>query len=251
MGDHPGRKPVAVLIPAYEPNERLLSLLERLQPLFARIVLVDDGSTRGQEIFVRARPLVETVLVHPVNRGKGCALKTGFAYLGDSADVVTVDSDGQHAPEDVVKVAEALADHRDGLVLGVRAFTGEVPMRSRFGNFWTRFWFNLFTHLHVTDTQTGLRGIPAGLVARVAALPGERFEYEMVMLSDARHHAKEPFEVPIRTIYLDGNVQSHHRPLVDTWRIYKAFARSLMAVALAVCPCLSCLLLPADPCFPV
>lgn len=221
------QRPVVVLIPVYEPTERLVPLLERLREHFRRIVLVDDGSTVGHEIFTRARPLVETILVHPENRGKGCALKTGFAYLGHDVDVVTVDSDGQHDPEDVVRVAQALADHRDGLVLGVRAFDGTVPLRSRFGNFWTRFWFNLFTGLHVTDTQTGLRGIPSELLARVAALPGDRFEYEMVMLADARHHASEPFEVPIRTIYLDGNRTSHHRPLVDTWRIYRALFAAL------------------------
>ena len=223
----PGHRPVIVLIPVYEPDEKLLALLPKLKERFDRIVLVDDGSTKGREVFERARPLVETILVHDVNRGKGCALKTGFAYAGASADVVTVDSDGQHDPDDVVKVAEALADCRDGLVLGVRSFTGDVPFRSRFGNFWTRLFFNLLTGLHVTDTQTGLRGIPAGLLPRVAALPGDRFEYEMVMLADARHHAREPLEVPIHTIYLEGNRTSHHRPFVDTWRIYRALFAAL------------------------
>ncbi len=219
---------VIVLIPVYEPDEKLLALLPRLRERFSRIVLVDDGSTRGREIFERARPYVEAILVHPENRGKGRALKTGFAYAGGSADVVTVDSDGQHDPDDVVRVAEALTTCRDGLVLGVRSFDGSVPFRSRFGNFWTRLFFNALTGLHVTDTQTGLRGIPAGLLPRVAALSGERFEYEMVMLADARRQAREPVEVPIRTIYIEGNKTSHHRPLVDTWRIYKALFKELL-----------------------
>lgn len=224
----PGPRPVIVLIPAYDPDEKLLALLPKLRERFDRIVLVDDGSTSGKDVFEKARPLVETILVHDINRGKGCALKTGFAYAGGAADVVTVDSDGQHDPEDVAKVAAALATCRDGLVLGVRSFTGDVPFRSRFGNFWTRFFFNLLTGLHVTDTQTGLRGIPAELLSRVAALPGDRFEYEMVMLADARRQAREPLEVPIRTIYLDGNKTSHHRPFVDTWRIYKALFADLL-----------------------
>ena len=98
---------IAVLIPAYNPDEKLLALLPALKARFARIVLVDDGSTEGRDVIQKAAPLVEKVLVHPRNRGKGAALKTGFAYLDDGrTDVITADADGQHTPEDVARVAE-------------------------------------------------------------------------------------------------------------------------------------------------
>ncbi len=216
---------VIVLIPAYEPDGKLLALLPALKERFSRLVLVDDGSGPDYKpVFDAARPLVEAILVHPENRGKGAALKTGFGYAAEyGADVVTADADGQHDPADIARVADALQDHRDGLVLGVRAFSSrDVPFRSRLGNGFTRWFFNALTGLHVTDTQTGLRGIPAPLLSRLLAIPGDRFEYEMVMLADARDHASPPFEVPIRTIYLDGNRSSHHRPLVDTYRILKS-----------------------------
>lgn len=219
----PGGRPVAVLIPVCDPTERLLRLLEDLGRRFRRIVLVDDGSVSGRDYLREAEPLVEKLLVHEKNLGKGSALKTGLAYIGESADVVTADADGQHAPDDIERVAKALATHRDGLVLGVRAFDGKVPLRSRFGNFWTRIWFWFATGLWVSDTQTGLRGIPSELVRRVASLPGARFEYEMAMLADTRLHAERPLEIPIRTIYIPGNV-SHHRPLADTRLIYKVLA---------------------------
>lgn len=210
----------AVLIPARDPTERLAALVDALAPRFGRIVVVDDGSVSGLGVFDAIAPKVEKILRHDRNRGKGAALKTGFAYLGE-VDVVTADADGQHSPEDIAKVAEALRGQRGGLVLGVRSFEGEVPFRSRFGNFWTRIWFRVATGLAVGDTQTGLRGIPAPLVPRVAALPGTGFEYEMAMLVDAKRHPSRPLEVPIRTIYIPGN-KSHHRPFADTWRIYKA-----------------------------
>lgn len=209
-------------MPAYNPDGRLLELLARLRGRFSRLVLVDDGSVSGREIFDRARGLVEKILVHDRNRGKGAALKTAFAYLGDSADVVTADADGQHTPEDIAKIADALATHRNGLVLGVRSFAGKVPLRSRFGNFWTRWMFFLMTGLTVSDTQTGLRGIPAALVPRVASLPGERYEYEMAMLADARYHPEKPFQIPIETVYVDGNATSHFNPLLDSIRIYRS-----------------------------
>lgn len=192
------------------------------------MIVVNDGSTRGLGHLAAVEPLVERVLVHPVNRGKGAALKTAFDFVGE-ADVVTADADGQHTPGDIVRVAEALKNQREGLVLGVRAFAGKVPLRSRFGNWWTRLFFFLLTGLSVRDTQTGLRGIPAPLLKRVQALPGERYEYEMVMLADAKYHPQRPVEIPIETIYLDNNAESHFSPLKDTVRIYRALFRYLLS----------------------
>ena len=215
-----------VLIPAYNPGAALPELVRRLSERFARIVIVDDGSVSGRDEIAAASRFAEKVLVHPENRGKGAALKTGLAYIG-RADVVTADSDGQHTCEDIERVANALARHGGGLVLGVRSFSGRVPFRSRFGNWWTRHFFRLLTGLDVADTQTGLRGIPAALVERVAALPGERYEFEMVMLADARNHPAPPLQVPIATVYIDGNRESHFSPLADTRRIYGALFRFL------------------------
>lgn len=221
MAEADGRLNAAVLIPAYNPDEKLLRLLHELKGRFRRIVLVDDGSTKGREIFPQAGPLVEKILVHPVNRGKGAALRTGFAYLGD-VDVVTADADGQHRPADIARVAEALATHRRGLVLGVRAFTGKVPLRSRFGNWCTRWFFFLMTRLMISDTQTGLRGIPAGLVKRMLAIKGDRYEYEMAMLADARSHEERPLQIPIETVYIADNATSHFNPVRDAIRIYRS-----------------------------
>ena len=101
-------------------------------------------------------------------------------------------------------------------MLGVRTFEGSVPFRSRWGNGWTRLLFRMLTGLAIRDTQTGLRGIPADLLERVASLPGDRYEYETRMLVDARHHASPPLQVPIKTVYLEGNKASHYRPFRDT-----------------------------------
>lgn len=233
MAEKAGQLNVTVLIPAYNPDEKLLALLPCLKERFARIVLVNDGSTSGTEIFTRAAPYVETILVHEQNRGKGAALKTGFAYIGDGSDVITADADGQHTPEDIAKVAEALKTHREGLVLGVRSFSGKVPFRSRFGNTWTRWLFFLMTGLMVRDTQTGLRGISSGLIGRVASIPGDRYEYEMAMLADARHHDEKPLQIPIETIYIEENATSHFNPLLDTIRIYRRLLQFCLSSVLS------------------
>ncbi len=228
-----GKGALTILIPVYNPDEKLLALLSKLKERFSRIVLVDDGSVIGREIFPEAAKYVEKILVHEKNRGKGAALKTGLAYIGDSGDVITADADGQHTPEDIAKIAEGLASRRNGLVLGVRAFSGKVPFRSRFGNWWTRGFFFLMTGLVIRDTQTGLRGVPAALVPRVSRIPGDRYEYEMAMLADAKHHDERPLQIPIETVYLDGNATSHFNPLLDTIRIYRSLLQFCLSSVLS------------------
>ena len=224
---------IAIVIPVCDPDEaRFPSLVRRLRADFAHVVVVDDGSARGRETFDDVRGDVDAVLVHDTNRGKGVALRTAFAWvqanLPGLVGVVTVDGDGQHDPDDVRRVAEELArEPNGGLVLGVRSFAGDVPFRSRLGNFWTRGLFRLLTGLAVSDTQTGLRGIPVALLPRLLAIPGDRYEYEIRMLADARHHPAPPREVPVRTIYLDGNATSHYRPFRDTFRTQLALWGSL------------------------
>lgn len=227
------RDNLALVIPVCDPDEaRFPPLVRRLRADFAHIVVVDDGSLRGHAAFDVVRDGVDAVLVHETNRGKGAALRTAFAWVRENlpnlAGVVTVDGDGQHAPDDVRRVAEELArEPHGGLVLGVRSFAGNVPFRSRLGNFWTRGLFRFLTGLAVSDTQTGLRGIPAALLPRLLAIPGDRYEYEIRMLADARRHPAPPREVPVRTIYLDGNASSHYRPLRDTFRTQLALWGSL------------------------
>ena len=222
-------KDIAILIPAYNPDEKLIALLDALRTRVPDVVVVNDGSTAGREIFEKISAGGITVLAHDVNRGKGAALKTGFrwimANLPSCAAVVTADADGQHRPDDILRVAEAALANPQALTLGVRMFSGKVPLRSRFGNWWTRQFFFLATHMRVSDTQTGLRGIPASLFPRMLTIPGDRYEYEMAMLTDARHYPAPPVQVPIETIYLESNASSHFNPLRDSVRIYGALIR--------------------------
>ncbi len=222
-------KGTVVLVPAYNPDGKLTALLDELGKLGVRVVVVDDGSEKGREVFEAARERGIPVVAHARNRGKGAALKTGFKWIlencADCRSVVTADADGQHRPGDIARVAVASLGHPGGLTLGVRSFTGKVPLRSRFGNWWTRQFFFLATRLRIGDTQTGLRGIPAGLLQEMLALPGERYEYEMRMLADARRHAAPPLQIPIETVYIEENASSHFNPLRDSIRIYGALLK--------------------------
>lgn len=222
---------MVILIPAYEPDERLLTLMRNLVVELPHydIVVVDDGSGPDhQPVFDAAHALGAQVITHEHNRGKGAALKTGFSYVHDAypdKDVVCVDCDGQHRPDDIERVANALVGHRSGPVLGVRGFDGDVPLRSRLGNAATKLVFRATTGISLGDTQTGLRGYPATYLPWLGRVRGDRFEYELEALLAGQRDGQTILQVPIETVYLDDNKSSHFRPVVDSARVYWPFLR--------------------------
>ena len=173
-----------ILIPAYKPDEKLTRLVEKLLADFPVVVVDDGGGEAYASLFDRVRALGAAVLTHEVNRGKGAALKTGIAHLlqvQDCLGAVTADADGQHTPEDIARVAEAMLAEPQTMVIGGRDFS-QMPPRSKGGNTITRFFFRLCTGLTISDTQTGLRGLPRCLFERLLQVSGDRYEYEMNML---------------------------------------------------------------------
>lgn len=220
---------VAVLIPAYKPDERLIALVDELREKgFTRIVAVDDGGgAQFRPIFDALKGKAE-VLVHEVNRGKGAALKTGLAYIMQTpgVGVVTADADGQHAPKDVARIADALLIEPDKLILGSRD-KAQMPPRSKAGNTITCGVFFAATFKWVGDTQTGLRGLPAAFLAAFSTLEGDRYEYEMNMLLYACREKIAIREVTIETIYIGNNETSHFNPLKDGLRIYALIFRKM------------------------
>ena len=179
------------------------------------------------------------MLRHPINRGKGAALKTGLKYLlaesPDLAGVVTADADGQHDPADVLRVWRRFLGTPDALVLGSRGFSGKIPLRSRLGNTITRLILRLVLGRNLTDTQTGLRAIPRSLVESLLNTPASGYEFELEMLIAAKHGGIRVIEEPIRTIYAPGNPTSHFHPLRDSMKIYFVLLRfSMISLATAV-----------------
>ena len=229
---HPETVRFAVIIPAYRPEPRLLDLIRTLvEKSIPAIVLVDDGSgPEFREIFLKAEEMPKVRLVrHAVNLGKGAALKTGINHalctFPDLQGVITADADGQHHPEDIEQIARTLAAQPDRVVLGARTFDRDVPLRSRVGNVVTRTVMHALVGHNVSDTQTGLRGIPATLLPHLLRMEANGYDFELDMLIGARRHAIPIVEVPIRTIYEPGNRTSHFNPLIDSMKIYFVLLR--------------------------
>ncbi len=221
-----------ILIPSLEPDARLPVYVQRLftEGGFTQAVIVNDGSSeKYQPIFdeLAAMPGV-TVLKHEVNRGKGCALKTGYTHIRDNmpdvTGVITADADGQHTVEDCRKLADALSSlAAPTLLMGSRDFDlPDIPPKSRFGNKTTSAVFKLLYGIWLPDTQTGLRAFRREELQFMIDVPGERFEYEMQVLIACARARVAITPITITTVYENGeNEGTHFHPIRDSYRIYK------------------------------
>jgi len=218
-----------ILIPAFQPEQNLITLVqELLQQNLTKIIVVDDGSgAQYQPIFLNL-PSEVVLLTHATNQGKGAAIKTGLQYLADQkikATIITMDADGQHLVEDVKKIYHQAESSPDAFILGVRQFDHNVPWRSRFGNELSRKIFRWLYKYPIEDTQTGLRAIPAQIQPFFLTIEANRYEYESECLIAAIKQGIKIIQVPIQTVYIENNRSSHFNPIIDSIKIYYVFFR--------------------------
>lgn len=218
----------AILIPSYCPDDELISLVQKLMDqMFMAITVVDDGSgKKNKRIFDEVRALGCEVVSYPENRGKGTAIKKGIEEtilrFPEVRGIITADSDGQHAVEDICKISDDMNKNPYTLIMGSRDFSEKtVPWKSKLGNRFFSKYFYLNTHMICPDTQTGLRGIPSCMFEMALDAEGERYEYEMNFLTDVAKEKMPIFQIPIHTIYVNKNQCSHFHVIKDSVRIYK------------------------------
>ena len=218
------------LIPAYKPNIQLLEFVKGIEEHGMDCLIVNDGS--GEEylsLFHKIERETEArVLSFPENRGKGAALKAGLEYLQKenaglqgNFTIITLDADGQHLLKDALNLLSVAEEKKDTLILGSRTQSKDSPLRSRIGNGITKEVFNLCTGVEVKDTQTGMRAFSGKMIPEMLDIPGERYEYEMNVLLFLAKEGVPMEEVPIETVYINDNAESHFDTVKDSYRIYK------------------------------
>lgn len=228
----------ALIVPAYRPTVDMIPMLERFaaNPGYVPVVVNDGSGPEYDAVFARV-PEGCILLKHEVNRGKGAALKTAIGHvlenLPDCSLAVTADADGQHRYEDILRVAESAHAHPGTLVLGSRAFDGNVPFKSRFGNGITRQVFAIASGVKIRDTQTGLRAFDRACMEKFLQIPGERYEYEINMLLYAAREGIAMREKTIETIYIDDNSASSFHPFRDSFKIYACILKFAASSVLA------------------
>jgi glycosyltransferase involved in cell wall biosynthesis len=228
MTDAGGRDAVdrpAVVIPAFAAAGTLPGVLARLRAAApdAVPIVVDDGSTDGTAS--AAERSGARVVRHDANRGKGRALEAGIAeaLAGGATAIVTMDADGQHAPEAVPTLLAPIAAGRADLVLGTRRRAGSrMPWPRRVTNGLSSRLVARAAGGAVTDSQTGFRAFTAA-VAEAVRPRGARYEYETEFLFLAAEAGFRIAAVPVPTVY-DG-APSHFRYGTDTLRLAAVFLR--------------------------
>ncbi len=216
---------ICVVIPAYNAAETIrLVLLETLQFGFP-ILVVNDGSTDAT--LAEAAKLPVEVLSHEARRGKGAALRTGFAWAVAQgfAGVVTLDSDGQHDPSAIPRLLDAAREKGYDIVLASRfAQFGEM---AGLRHYWNRFgaWcMKKRTGFAIDDSQSGFRYYAARAL-RELRLSADGYELEMEVLLKAWRSGFRIGTLAVPARVADGRETSHFRPVRDTWNICMTFLR--------------------------
>jgi glycosyltransferase involved in cell wall biosynthesis len=218
------------IIPCYNVERYCRSVIERTLPFVTRLILIDDGSTDETRVILqemgRTHAQIRLILFDK-NQGKGNALLQAIDVAckeGKFDALVTLDSDGQHAPEEIPRLMSAMQEGAD-LVIGGRDFS-LMPPRSRFANTFMSLLLRWVSNTAPHDTQSGFRAMsPSFARAIVQHVKGNHYEMEMRCILLAIHWNLRIKEVPIETIYLDKNQSSHFSKISDSYKIMLVLIR--------------------------
>ncbi len=213
---------ICVIVPTYNNEKTIVDVLQRIQAYTHNIIVVNDGSTPETMAAIRTLTELPDIVDYAPNRGKGYALIQGFrrALELGYCYAVTIDSDGQHFPEDIPVIIDCHSANKDALVVGSRNLTADnMPSKNTFANKFSNFWFRLQTGIPLEDTQSGFRLYPLEAInLRWPITP--RYEAELELLVFSAWRGVPVVSVPVRVYYPpEGERVSHFRPFWDFFRI--------------------------------
>ncbi len=189
-----------VVIPAHNEEENIAAVLQEAQKYTPTIIVVDDGSQDDTKSIAKIRGAF--VLSHPVNMGKGAALKTGcdYALQQGAKNIIVMDADGQHDPKEIPKFLNALNDH--DIVFTHRQQAATMPLVLKFGNWFINRTLNTLFRINVKDSQCGYRAFHAETYKKVR-WSARDYYMETEMIVNAGRNKLRYAEIPIETIYGD------------------------------------------------
>ncbi len=209
-----------VIIPTYNNEKTLRNVLEKTLKLTSNVIVINDGSTDSTPSILNKFPQIHQIHF-PQNTGKGFALRKGFkeALERNFDFAVTIDSDGQHFPEDIPVFVNEILQNGEALLIGDRNMEQEgIPKKSSFGNRFSNFWFWFETGIRLNDTQSGFRLYPIKRMGKIRFFT-RKFEFEIEIIVKSAWTGIPVKNVPIRVLYDESERVSHFRPFKDFSRI--------------------------------
>ena len=210
-----------VIIPTYNNEKTVEGVISGVLKITNNIIVVNDGSTDTTNDILKKFSFL-TIISYERNRGKGFAIRRGFevAISKGYLYAVTIDSDGQHFPEDIVTLTAQINKTPDALVIGARNLFPEVLSKgSSFANRFSNFWYRFLTGINLPDTQTGFRLYPLKPLSGMRFYT-DKYEFELEVLVRAAWRGIKIESVPIRVFYPSTTERvTHFRPFMDFFRI--------------------------------
>ena len=210
-----------IAIPVYNHADTVKDVVEKTLLYCTNVVVVDDGSTDAKIAELLYDINVE-VITHKINMGKGAALRTAAEYIIKKAGryIITLDADGQHAPEDIENFLPHLSGNCKSIIIGTRNFnSGNIPEKSKFGRKFSNFWIYLETGCDIEDSQSGFRGYPVRLFTDIKCVT-EHYAFETEILVRGIWEGINVINVNISVYYPEHNKRiTHFKPFLDNLRI--------------------------------
>ena len=233
ISEQMNRLKVCVIIPTYNNHKTVERVLKGVLERTENVIVVNDGSTDSTaEILSNYKTITQIHL--PKNKGKGNALRQGFiaAKLAGFDHAITIDSDGQHFPEDIAIFLKHIDEEGQVLLIGSRDMTSDnVPKKSSFGHKFSNFWYHFETGVKLTDTQSGYRSYPLNSIPK--KLFTQKFEMEIEVIVRSSWKGVLVKNIPVNILYDPDERVSHFRPFKDFTRI-SILNTALVVVALLV-----------------
>ncbi|MCW8900873.1 MAG: glycosyltransferase family 2 protein [Gammaproteobacteria bacterium] len=220
----------AIVIPAYNEEATIRNIVERALNQSDKVIVVDDGS--ADNTIGELDGLGITLIKHETNKGKAASLWDGFSSALEMCvdAIITLDGDGQHAPEDILLLLEKANDFPRDIIIGARlADKSAIPAKRYYANKFANFWIAWAAAYPIHDSQSGFRLYPAALFndLKISTKHGFVFESEILIKAAQKNIYSHPVKIP--AVYKKGARPSHFRGVADITLITLMVARSLIS----------------------
>ncbi len=214
-------KKCCVIIPTYNNCKTIDNVITGVLKYTDNIIIINDGSTDDtSKLLKKYSSLI--IIDYSENQGKGFAIRKGFKQALESGFkyAITIDSDGQHFPDDLPAFIAQLDTEPEAIIVGARNMNKEgIPAKSSFGHKFSNFWFRFETGINLADTQSGFRLYPLEKIKNIKYFTN-KYEFEIEVLVKAAWKKIKVISIPISVFYAPKETRvSHFRPFRDFARV--------------------------------